>query len=89
MNPALKRSVSAEPPTERVRTTRSRTHGPIAPSDQPTKGTLMTIQVVTSSDIPPLDELELDVSIVEEGDAAAVLLLSTDNGCNTLAGGDC
>jgi FxLD family lantipeptide len=35
--------------------------------------------------------LDLDVSIVERGDAVDALLCSTDNGCNTKKGqgGDC
>jgi len=32
---------------------------------------------------------DLDVRIVEAGPAAAMLLGSTDDGCDTLANGDC
>jgi FxLD family lantipeptide len=38
---------------------------------------------------PVQEDFDLDVSIVEKGGAADVLLCSTDNGCNTLAGSDC
>ncbi len=34
-------------------------------------------------------DFDLDVSIVEAGDAVNALLCSTDNGCNTVAGSDC
>jgi FxLD family lantipeptide len=34
-------------------------------------------------------DLDLDVRIVESGDAVNVLLGSTDDGCNTVAGSDC
>ncbi|MGH3767806.1 MAG: FxLD family lanthipeptide [Pseudonocardiaceae bacterium] len=34
-------------------------------------------------------DFDLDVSIVESGDAAAALLGSTDNGCDTQKQGDC
>lgn len=32
---------------------------------------------------------ELDISVVEDGDAAAALKCSTDNGCDTKKDGDC
>lgn len=35
------------------------------------------------------DELSLDITVVEEGDAVNALLCSTDNGCDTQAQGDC
>lgn len=35
------------------------------------------------------DEFDLDVRLAETGDAAAALNCSTDNGCDTAAGGDC
>lgn len=35
------------------------------------------------------DALDLDVRIVEEGDAVNALLCSTDNGCDTRTDGDC
>lgn len=35
------------------------------------------------------DELELDITVVEEGDAVDALLCSTDNGCDTQKQGDC
>jgi FxLD family lantipeptide len=34
-------------------------------------------------------EFDLDVSVVEQGDAVNALLCSTDNGCDTQQGGDC
>lgn len=34
-------------------------------------------------------EFDLDVSIVERGDAVNALLCSTDNGCDTVKGSDC
>ncbi|MGH3776469.1 MAG: FxLD family lanthipeptide [Pseudonocardiaceae bacterium] len=34
-------------------------------------------------------DFDLDVSIVESGDAAEALLGSTDNGCDTQQQGDC
>jgi FxLD family lantipeptide len=37
----------------------------------------------------PLTDLDLDITVVEAGDAVNALLCSTDNGCNTVAGGDC
>ena len=37
----------------------------------------------------PVDDLDLDVRIVESGDAAEALLGSTDNGCDTVRGSDC
>jgi FxLD family lantipeptide len=65
-------------------------HGPTSTIDQPTEGTDMTTnQPATAPHTRPMDDLDLDVSIVEEGDAAAVLLASTDNGCDTNKGGDC
>lgn len=36
-----------------------------------------------------LDDLDLDVRIVESGDAADVLLANTDNGCDTVKTCDC
>lgn len=36
-----------------------------------------------------VDALDLDVRIVEEGDAVNALLCSTDNGCDTRKDGDC
>ncbi|MCK9923323.1 hypothetical protein MXD61_15830 [Frankia sp. AgPm24] len=36
-----------------------------------------------------ISELELDVSIVEQGDAADALLCTTDNGCSTNKNTDC
>ncbi|WP_116429972.1 FxLD family lanthipeptide [Parafrankia soli] len=36
-----------------------------------------------------ISELELDVSIVEQGDAADALLCTTDNGCSTNKSTDC
>lgn len=36
-----------------------------------------------------VDELDLDISIVETGDAVDALLCSTDNGCDTRKTGDC
>lgn len=35
------------------------------------------------------DDLELDVRIVTGGPAAAALLSTTDDGCDTVRGGDC
>jgi FxLD family lantipeptide len=35
------------------------------------------------------DALDLDVRIVETGDPAHVLLGNTDDGCDTVRGGDC
>jgi len=35
------------------------------------------------------DPFELDMQIVTEGPAAAALLASTDNGCDTVQGSDC
>jgi FxLD family lantipeptide len=35
------------------------------------------------------DGFQLDVRIVETGPAAAALLGSTDDGCDTVRGGDC
>ncbi len=35
------------------------------------------------------DELALDITIVEEGEAVDALLCSTDNGCDTKKQGDC
>lgn len=35
------------------------------------------------------DEMELDITVVEEGDAVDALLCSTDNGCDTQKQGDC
>lgn len=35
------------------------------------------------------DGFDLDVRIVEAGPAAAMLLGDTDDGCDTLANGDC
>jgi FxLD family lantipeptide len=58
----------------------------------------MTIQVDSATATPQVparslaadpDDLDLDVSIVEKGDAADVLLCTTDNGCNTIAGSQC
>ncbi|WP_157472389.1 FxLD family lanthipeptide [Frankia sp. EAN1pec] len=34
-------------------------------------------------------ELDLDVTIVEQGDAADALLCTTDNGCSTNKNSDC
>ncbi|MGH3885850.1 MAG: FxLD family lanthipeptide [Pseudonocardiaceae bacterium] len=34
-------------------------------------------------------EFDLDVSVVEAGDAVNALLCSTDNGCDTQKQGDC
>ncbi len=34
-------------------------------------------------------DLDLDVRIVESGDAVNVLLGNTDDGCNTVRGSDC
>ncbi len=36
-----------------------------------------------------VDDFDLDVSIVETGDAVNALLCSTDNGCDTRKEGDC
>ncbi|MEV0313504.1 FxLD family lanthipeptide [Nonomuraea fuscirosea] len=38
---------------------------------------------------PRTHEFDLDVKLVETGTAAAALNCSTDNGCDTNAGGDC
>lgn len=35
------------------------------------------------------DALDLDIRIVEEGDAVNALWCTTDNGCDTLKDGDC
>lgn len=35
------------------------------------------------------DELSLDITVVEEGEAVDALLCSTDNGCDTQKKGDC
>jgi FxLD family lantipeptide len=35
------------------------------------------------------DELGLDVTVVEDGDAVNALMCSTDNGCDTDTNGDC
>ncbi|MGH3833944.1 MAG: hypothetical protein ACRDRS_26475 [Pseudonocardiaceae bacterium] len=34
-------------------------------------------------------ELDLDITVVEAGDAVEALLDDTDNGCNTRKDGDC
>ncbi|MGI9003093.1 MAG: hypothetical protein ACR2GH_15790 [Pseudonocardia sp.] len=34
-------------------------------------------------------ELDLDITVVEAGDAVEALLGDTDNGCDTLTDGDC
>jgi len=44
--------------------------------------------------MPPQNEadsgaFDLDVRIVEAGDAVDALLCTTDNGCNTIAGDQC
>jgi FxLD family lantipeptide len=51
----------------------------------------MTTAVSTTVEntIPAEDELFLDITVVEEGDAVEALLLSTDNGCDTQKQGDC
>jgi FxLD family lantipeptide len=36
-----------------------------------------------------LEPFDLDITIVERGDAAEALLCSTDNGCDTSKNGDC
>ena len=36
-----------------------------------------------------MNDLDLDVTIVESGPGAAALLSKTDDGCDTLATGDC
>ncbi len=41
---------------------------------------------VTAAEI---GELDLDVTIVEQGDAANALLCTTDNGCSTNKNKDC
>jgi FxLD family lantipeptide len=38
---------------------------------------------------PPVDPFDLDISIVESGDAVNVLLGNTDDGCDTQKQGDC
>jgi FxLD family lantipeptide len=38
---------------------------------------------------PAGDPLDLDVRIVESGDAVNALLGDTDDGCNTVKGSDC
>ncbi len=43
----------------------------------------MTTPVDTST------ELDLDITIVESGEAVDALLCSTDNGCDTRKDGDC
>ncbi len=45
-----------------------------------------TIPASISAD---LDELSLDITVVETGDAVDALLCSTDNGCDTKKTGDC
>jgi FxLD family lantipeptide len=35
------------------------------------------------------DDFDLDLRIVQAGDAVDAMLCSTDNGCDTQAGGDC
>lgn len=49
----------------------------------------MTTQATASPLQGDDSDFDLDVSIVEAGDAVSVLLCSTDNGCNTVAGSDC
>ncbi|WP_239405486.1 hypothetical protein [Frankia sp. Cj3] len=49
----------------------------------------MNVQMPVQPLPTDLDDLDLDVSIVEKGDAADVLLCTTDNGCNTVGGSDC
>ncbi|MBV9010627.1 MAG: hypothetical protein JO272_01030 [Pseudonocardiales bacterium] len=52
----------------------------------------MAIDNIAVDDTPTsvgADALDLDVRIVEEGDAINALLCSTDNGCDTRKDGDC
>lgn len=49
----------------------------------------MTFETQVQPLTAELGDLDLDVSIVEQGGAAEALLASTDNGCDTLADGDC
>lgn len=51
----------------------------------------MTAQVLeqpVATDLDDLD-LDLDVRVVESGEAVNVLLGNTDDGCNTVRGSDC
>lgn len=44
---------------------------------------------MASEQMDGIAELDLDVSIVERGDAVDALLSDTDNGCDTKKDGDC
>lgn len=49
----------------------------------------MNIQTLDQPVAENAGDFDLDVSIVEVGDAVNVLLCSTDNGCDTQKDGDC
>ncbi|MGW7354796.1 FxLD family lanthipeptide [Streptomyces sp. NPDC054784] len=52
----------------------------------------MLTTIEPTSAVTPADEgvdLELNVSIVTVGPVAVALLSSTDDGCDTVRGGDC
>lgn len=46
-------------------------------------------QAVPPAATPGAVDLDLDISIVTSGPVAAALLSSTDDGCDTVRGGDC
>lgn len=49
----------------------------------------MTAQMLEQPIGTELGDLDLDVRIVESGDAVNVLLANTDDGCDTQKNGDC
>lgn len=49
---------------------------------------MIVLPQTVASASSPLD-LDLDVRIVESGEAVNVLLSNTDDGCNTVKGSDC
>ncbi|AZM47992.1 FxLD family lantipeptide [Streptomyces sp. WAC 06738] len=52
---------------------------------------MLTTDELTQATAPVADgiDLDLNVSIVTTGPVAAALLSSTDDGCDTVRGGDC
>jgi FxLD family lantipeptide len=49
----------------------------------------MTAQTLEQPVGTDLGALDLDVRVVESGDAVNVLLANTDDGCDTVKGSDC
>lgn len=49
----------------------------------------MNTEVLDQPVVDTADDFDLDVKIVESGDVADVLLVTTDNGCNTVKTQDC